>query len=427
VTLELNGKPVVFIDTPGLAWQPSEGEDRERRRSQDVLLRNKGRIDRLKDPTPAVSYVVSRTETEDLMVVYGLPAFAKGDVDAFLVGIARAHGLIKRVGHPISVYIVVSFAEYRFLPCFGPIHSQGGNPDVTAAARIVLRDWSTGKFSRYAVPPARSSPGTTTDIVSPTPATMIYAGDAALLERLTPRKELRRTGNLVRLSSERIDDRALVLEMPWVGADASEGESDLDGEDEDEDEGEVEMEAIGSGTDEEEATDGADSVKSAESDGLEASVSEEEDDDDGENAGADEEGEDGDEVPPTAHSSSVLKRKRRPPATTPKQQSDPARPSKKVAFAADVVPSNKRTPKPTLLPRRPVIVTHSKKQKSDLSRPSATTPSSKKANSGVHSAGGAPMRARKPAANAPMTTAAQKRIQAASRAGEDAYDFSKFF
>jgi len=126
VTLELNGKPVVFIDTPGLAWQPSEEEDRERRRFQDVLLRNKGRIDRLKDPTPAVSYIVSRTETEDLMVVYGLPAFAKGDVDAFLVGIARAHGLIKKVGHPISVYIVAPFADYMVSSIFRPPSSFSG-------------------------------------------------------------------------------------------------------------------------------------------------------------------------------------------------------------------------------------------------------------------------------------------------------------
>ena len=46
---------------------------------------------------PAVSYIVSRAETEDLMVFYGLPAFAKGDVDAFLMGVARAQGFIKKV------------------------------------------------------------------------------------------------------------------------------------------------------------------------------------------------------------------------------------------------------------------------------------------------------------------------------------------
>jgi nuclear GTP-binding protein len=63
VTLELNGKPVVFIDTPGLAWQPSEKEDRGWHHAQDILLCNKSRIDHLKDPMPAVSYIVSHTET----------------------------------------------------------------------------------------------------------------------------------------------------------------------------------------------------------------------------------------------------------------------------------------------------------------------------------------------------------------------------
>jgi len=118
VTLELDGVSILFIDTPGLAWQPSEETppgEKERRRAQDVLLRNKGRIDRLKDPLPAVSYIVSRAETEDLMVSYGLPAFPKGDVDAFLMGVARAQGLIKKVSQsPISRIHRHSFVPYSF-------------------------------------------------------------------------------------------------------------------------------------------------------------------------------------------------------------------------------------------------------------------------------------------------------------------------
>ena len=99
MTLEIKGKPVVFMDTPGLAWpyEDASPENREQHRAQDILLRNKGRIDHLKDPIPAVSYIVSRAETEDLMVHYCLPAFAKGDVDAFLMAVARANALIKKV------------------------------------------------------------------------------------------------------------------------------------------------------------------------------------------------------------------------------------------------------------------------------------------------------------------------------------------
>jgi hypothetical protein len=56
------------------------------------------------------------------MVLYSLPAFAKGDVDAFLVGVARAHGLIKKVSYPVS--IVASATNYGsslffFLPFSG--------------------------------------------------------------------------------------------------------------------------------------------------------------------------------------------------------------------------------------------------------------------------------------------------------------------
>jgi hypothetical protein len=139
------------------------------------------------------------------------------------------------------------------------IYSQGGNLDLAGAACLVLRDWSTGKLSRYAVPPPVSGgPGTATDVVSPALAT-IYAGDAALLERLLPRKELRRSRDIVRLSPERVDDRALALDAPWFDANGGSGE---DGEDE------SEAEAIGSGTDDDDA--------GAEFGGQDGSVSEEE-------------------------------------------------------------------------------------------------------------------------------------------------------
>ena len=120
MTLELNGVSILFIDTPGLAWQPSEEappEEKERR-AQDVLLRNRGRIDRLKDPLPAVSHIVSRAETEDLMVFYGLPAFAKGDVDAFLMGVARAQGLIKKVSRVLYLVSIANLSFYLIFAFF---------------------------------------------------------------------------------------------------------------------------------------------------------------------------------------------------------------------------------------------------------------------------------------------------------------------
>ena len=237
------------------------------------------------------------------------------------------------------------------------------------------------------MPPAVSSPGTTAadadaDAVCPTLAT-IYANDAALLERLLPRKELRRTRDLVRLSPERIDDRALALETPWFGTDAADGGNDSDG-----------------GEDEEDDADEAGLVESAEFHGSEGSVSgdDDDDDDDDENAGMDDEE---DEASADAHPPSALKRKPR--------QSDPVRPSKKVAFAGITTQSKTQVPPSSNKRTNPPLARGKRQKTASLSGSLATT--------GVRST-----RAHKPAANAP-TVLAQKRA-----AGEDgAYDFSKYF
>ena len=53
VTLDASGKQIRFIDTPGLSWQAPLSEqidEQDSLRARHILLRNKGRIDRLKDP-----------------------------------------------------------------------------------------------------------------------------------------------------------------------------------------------------------------------------------------------------------------------------------------------------------------------------------------------------------------------------------------
>jgi hypothetical protein len=44
-----------------------------------------------------VSNIISRADTQDLMLAYNLPAFAPGDPTGFLAGLARVSGLIKKV------------------------------------------------------------------------------------------------------------------------------------------------------------------------------------------------------------------------------------------------------------------------------------------------------------------------------------------
>ncbi|KAL1665621.1 P-loop containing nucleoside triphosphate hydrolase protein [Schizophyllum commune] len=201
----LNEK-VTIIDTPGLSWVPLPPDDEAANvvRARDILMRNKGRIDRLKDPEPAVDHFVSRATTEDLMLLYNLPAFMKEDSTAFLTGVARAKQLIKK----------------------------HGAVDLTNASRVVLRDWSTGRIKWYTPGPTSSA--------GPSEAV------EAILSRLPTRKELRRAGGLVKLTPGTVDERSVELDAPWVrgaeprvGADSDEedGDVDMEGEEDEDDEG----------------------------------------------------------------------------------------------------------------------------------------------------------------------------------------------
>jgi len=62
----------------------------------------------------AVAQIVARASTEDMMVQYNIPAFTRGDRDAFLSGVARATGLIRKVCH-IRFVVIFSKLEHPFL------------------------------------------------------------------------------------------------------------------------------------------------------------------------------------------------------------------------------------------------------------------------------------------------------------------------
>ncbi|KAI0959303.1 hypothetical protein AcW1_004162 [Taiwanofungus camphoratus] len=201
VELEIDGKQVRIIDTPGLSWHsPSDlsDEGRERLRAQDILLRNRGRIERLKDPGPVVAELASRADREDLMLLYNLPAFAEGNPNAFLSGVARSNGLIKK----------------------------GGALDLAGASRIVLRDWSTGKFPRYTMPASPPSPSTT---LSDPSLADVYAKDGQILSNLLTRKEMRKAGGVVKLKPGEKETRKVLLDAAWIGSEDEDGnESDVE-------------------------------------------------------------------------------------------------------------------------------------------------------------------------------------------------------
>ncbi|KAH6896389.1 GTP-binding protein [Coprinopsis sp. MPI-PUGE-AT-0042] len=280
ITLEsANGKTIRLIDTPGISFEyDPEDAHADQSRGRDILLRSRGRIDKLKDPSPPLAHVVPRCNHEDLMLLYNLPAFSKGDQTAFLSGVARSQQLVKKKGAL----------------------------DLANAARNVLRDWSTGKLARYAVPPTAA------------PATKeseqewlrnLYADDEPILSSLTPRKELRKSGGLVRLSTGSVDSRRIDLSETWAALEES------DSEDEGEEFGGVGMDFDGDGSEEDE-------------DELEDDEDLEEDSD-LEELGEEEEEE---EAPPVV---SKGKRKAQPQAV--------ARPIKKVAFAATTTKASGKT------------------------------------------------------------------------------------
>ncbi|KAJ7229052.1 hypothetical protein GGX14DRAFT_416477, partial [Mycena pura] len=196
VTFETKGKLIRLVDTPGISWETNtatevaEPENVEDIRARDILMRRKGRIDRLKDPLFAVKHIVSRANTEDLMLLYSLPAFSVGDTDSFLSCVARAHQLVKKKGEL----------------------------DLSGAARIVLRDWTTGKFPWYTIPPAGA-------------AETVSSADDAVLDTLRTRKELRKAHGLVKLRCGAVETRKVQVDEPWAPA---ERDDDADSNDEDE-------------------------------------------------------------------------------------------------------------------------------------------------------------------------------------------------
>ena len=61
VTLEVDSQKIALIDTPGFSFVSNEEDadqssSAEEFRARDILLRSKGRIDRLKDPYPPGTY-----------------------------------------------------------------------------------------------------------------------------------------------------------------------------------------------------------------------------------------------------------------------------------------------------------------------------------------------------------------------------------
>ncbi|KAI8984977.1 hypothetical protein BD414DRAFT_417885 [Trametes punicea] len=375
LTLDLDGKEVRIIDTPGLSWQLAQDaseEERSRTRARDVLLRNRGRIDRLKDPAPVMSELVSRANREDLMLMYNLPIFTEGDANAFLAGVARAKGFIKKKGEP----------------------------DLAGASRLILRDWSSGKFARYTMPPSAPSlePSAISNLDSDSALTEVYAKDQSVLSKLSTRKELRKAGGLVKLRPGTIESRRTMLDESYLAS------SDEEGNEGDEEEGAALDDTDDLDLDEEQSIDSYASEDDEEDENEENDDNEEDEDED----------EDVDEVESEPPSPPSGKRKRAA------AKAAPARPAKKVAFAAE--PKSSKQARSAAGAKGAASKARSKPADEKSAKKLVKAAALKKA---VAPAKPAP--AARKVANSSSAAGGKRNAASAVKEGEVAYDFKQFF
>ncbi|GBE79130.1 hypothetical protein BKA93DRAFT_139941 [Sparassis latifolia] len=356
VEIEFEGKQIRLIDTPGVSWHPVPDDSREtteKIRAQDILVRSRGRIERLKNPVPVVAAIVSRSDREDIMLFYNLPAFADRDTNAFLSGVARSNGLIKK----------------------------GGVLDLSGASRIVLRDWSTGKFLRYTMP---ASPAPTS--ASDTAPAEVYAKDEEVVSRLFTLKEMRRAGGAIKMTAGPVETRKVVLDASWMVSDDEDGNEG----DEEEDEDELDEDVSG-GVDEED--------EDQESGGGDVDEDEDEDSDDA-------------PVRPSG------KRKR----GVTKISTPPPRPLKKVAFSAE--PKGTKQARAAAGAKGSRTTTLEARSKSAEDKPVVKS----KAAVAVDKASKTKHAMKKTARHAVSQKVANSSSKnTAPREGEEVYDFKKFF
>lgn len=372
VSLQHKKRQFTFIDTPGLTFIPppsatSTPEETEERIARDVLLRNRGNISKIKDPLPLALYILSRASMEDLILLYNLPAVTIGDFDAFLAGLARKEGALQK---------------------------RGAIVDFTGAARALVRDWKTGRLAFYtfsspqqlADDPKTSSPPSTPDLSS------VYTKwDEKYLARLSWRKDLRKEANisLVRLKDDELDRRKVDLEAVLLPSDdemdSQDGGSPEEDEDDSEEDGEEESEdEEGFSQEDENDSEGGEEV-----DAMGASDEEEE--------GSDEESE------PILSGKQKRAAQKATKLETSKQTLKAQKSKKAVSFVPYTKAGAKVKPQP-----KPASTAQPK--------PSAALPREKKKTASSH----VPTSTR-------VANVASKASKAAEAAGDDAYDFSKYF
>ena len=294
---------------------------------------------------------------------------------------------------------------------------------MAAAARIVLRDWSIGKFDRYTTPPtpviktATAPPESSITAKLGDPCdnlTQFYANDEAILSTIKTRKEKRKQGGIVKFAYGSIDPRKVAVEEPWNGLEQNGIEESDDDDDDGVDEG---MDVEGEEEEEEEEEDEGHEEKENEDEENE-DEEEDEKESDAETEDSQEDDEDADqddeiiELPRLSHNQ---KRKRGP------ERSIPSPPTKKVSFS--VIP-----PRGSKSDRQKIGLT--KKGKGKLkegrSKPSPTTTATP-ANPVHKTLPGKKSKIANVMAKIKAKGSVAPTQQSKDKSESEAYDFGKFF
>jgi len=112
-------KNIRLVDSPGVVF------DDEASSGTHIVLRNCIKVDSVQDPIPAIQSLLAHTNTDSLIMTYGIAKFPEGDHNMFLAMIAKKFGKVLK----------------------------GGIPDKISAAKTILRDWNTGKIPYFTPPP----------------------------------------------------------------------------------------------------------------------------------------------------------------------------------------------------------------------------------------------------------------------------------
>ncbi|TIB11716.1 hypothetical protein E3P89_02170 [Wallemia ichthyophaga] len=205
----VNVDGIVYIDSPGLYFIGQSGHY-----AADILRRNLGRPDKVREPQLLADWILNRSNEEDLMMFFKLPAFASGDYEAFLKSFANVVGRVKK----------------------------RGVLDVNGAMRDFILKYVKYDMPYYTVAPANDKQEKQKKVKQIKGVTDVVARD---IDRLPSRKPMRKARGEVRLvaapSDATIESREYV---PTVGGPVEEesaeeqAEDDEDDEEEDDDEDE---------------------------------------------------------------------------------------------------------------------------------------------------------------------------------------------